>query len=279
VVVPLVAGAGVDGLISFFFLLPCLFIDVSMASFSIVIVVKNGAATLPRLLNSIRGLSTDVVVVDTGSTDATMELARQYTNRVCSAPWEGYGLTKQKAALLANNDWVLSLDADEEVTAELYASLQSWKPGPVTTVYQLHWLNHIGQQPIRYGLWRNDWKNRLFQKHTVNWNDANVHEDLVSTGAVQYQRLQGYLRHYSFTDLHNAQQKHVHLAQLMGQLYAQKGKKAGLLKMLLAPVWVFVKGYVLKLGFLDGVTGLHIARITAAYTYQKYAVLRRLNGQ
>lgn len=250
-----------------------------MASFSIVIVVKNGAATLPRLLNSIRDLSSDVVVVDTGSTDATMELARQFTDRVYSVPWEGYGLTKQKAALLSHNDWVLSLDADEEVTPELYSSLQAWQPGPVTTIYQLHWLNHIGQQPIRYGLWRNDWKNRLFHKHTVNWNDANVHEDLVSTVAVQRVRLKGYLRHYSFTDFNNVKQKHLHLAQLMGELYHKKGKKAGWLKLALAPMWVFVKGYVLRLGFLDGAAGLFIARITAQYTYQKYFVLRELNRQ
>jgi glycosyltransferase involved in cell wall biosynthesis len=248
-----------------------------MTSFSIVIVVKNGAATLPRLLHSIRGLSSDVVVVDTGSTDATMELARQFTDRVYSAPWDGYGLTKQKAALRAYNDWVLSLDADEEVTPELYSSLKAWQPGPVTTVYQLHWLNHIGLQPIRYGLWRNDWKNRLFHKLTVNWNDANVHEDLVSAIAVQRVRVKGYLRHYSFTDYENVQQKHTHLAQLMGELYYEKGKQAGLLKLLLAPVWVFVKGYVLRLGFLDGVAGFYIARITAKYTYRKYFILRQIN--
>ena len=250
-----------------------------MASFSIVIVVKNGAATLPRLLNSINGLSSDVVVVDTGSTDDTTAWARRYTDRVYTAPWEGYGLTKQKAALLAHNDWVLSLDADEELSQELRGSLGNWTPGSPTTVYQLHWLNHIGNQAIRHGLWRNDWKNRLFHKHTVNWNDADVHEDLVAAVPFEKQRLQGYLHHYSFSSFQQVAEKHIRLAQLMGELNFKKGKKSSILKLWLAPLWVFVKGYLLRLGFLDGVAGLHIARATAYYTFLKYRVLRQRNAE
>ncbi|HMO32834.1 MAG TPA: glycosyltransferase family 2 protein [Lacibacter sp.] len=244
-----------------------------MSSFSIVIVVKNAAATLPRLLRSLDGLSNDVVVVDTGSTDATRELALMFTDQVHTAPWEGYGRTKQKAALLARNDWVLSLDADEEVTEELRSSLRNWKPGAPNQVYQLHWLNFVGGRPIRYGLWSNDWKNRLFHRKTVNWNDAEAHEDLVAAVPLVQSKLSGRLHHYSFNNLFNLTEKHIHYAWLMGNHMQKKGKRPRMLKMVLSPVWIFLKGYLFRLGFLDGLAGFHIARTTAYYAYLKNLVL------
>ena len=250
-----------------------------MSSFSIVIVTKNAEHKIGRLLNSLEGLSDDVVVIDTGSTDATVSIVEGAGVKVHHLPWKGYGKSKNEAIGFAKYDWILSLDSDEKIDDELYSQLKKWKPTSDATVHQVLWKNFFGDQWIRHSDWGNSWKKRLFNKHVVKWDDAIAHEDLTSDRALQFVKFNGYLEHYTFIDSKEYASKMINSAMITAEKYHQMGKKVGLLKLIFAPAYSFVKTYFFKLGFLDGYKGWLIAKTTAYYTFIKYARLKELNGQ
>lgn len=248
-----------------------------MNRFSIIIVAKDAADKIGRLLQSVQGLTDDVIVCDTGSSDQTISIARQHGATVHEMPWEGYGKSKKRATGFAKYDWVLSLDSDEKIDPDLYAALQQWQPITDYTIHQVLWKNFFGDQHIRYSDWGTSWKNRLFNRHTVNWDDAIAHEDLESDQPLTYKRLPGYLEHYSFKDTREYATKMVHSAMITAQKYHSKGKKASKLKIIFSPLFSFIKSYIIKLGFLDGYKGWLIAVTTAYYSFVKYARLYELN--
>jgi glycosyltransferase involved in cell wall biosynthesis len=250
-----------------------------MSYFSIIIVAKNAEHKIARLLASLQGLTDDVVVIDTGSTDATAAVAKKAGATVHHLPWKGYGKSKNEAIEFAKYDWVLSLDSDEKLDDELYQQLKSWKPGEENNVHQVLWKNYLGDQWIRHSDWGNSWKKRLFNKHVARWDDAIAHEDLTSDRPLEFIKLNGYLEHYSFTDNRDYAFKMINSAMITAEKYHQMGKKVGILKLLLAPGFSFLKTYIFKFGFLDGHKGWLIAKTTSYYTFIKYARLKELNGQ
>lgn len=250
-----------------------------MDKFSIVIVAKDSAGKIGRLLDSLQGLSDDVIVCDTGSSDDTIGICRRSGAAVYSIPWEGYGRSKNAAIRFARHDWILSLDSDEKIDAELYGQLKQWQPGDVHTVHQVLWKNFFGGQWIKYSDWGSSWKNRLFHKHTVYWDDAIAHEDVTSSRPLRFVQFKGYLEHYTFRDTHEYASKMVHSAMITAQKYHTQGKKATWLKLVFSPLYSFFKAYILKLGFMDGYKGWLIAVTTSYYTFIKYARLYELNKQ
>jgi hypothetical protein len=171
------------------------------------------------------------------------------------------------------------MDSDEKVDPDLYAQLQQWQPGDVQTVHQVLWKNFFGTKWIRHSDWGSSWKNRLFYKHTVKWDDAIAHEDITSDKPLRFVQLKGYLEHYTFKDTREYASKMVHSAMITALKYHQKGKKASWLQLTFSPFYSFFKTYVLKLGFMDGYKGWVIALTTAYYTFLKYARLHELNKQ
>ena len=250
-----------------------------MSPFSIVIVAKNAENKIGRLLSSLEGLSDDVIMIDTGSSDATVSIAENAGIKVHHLPWKGYGKSKNDAIGFAKYDWILSLDSDEKIDAELYRELKQWKPGEDTTVHQVLWKNFFGDQWIRHSDWGNSWKKRLFNKHVVRWDDAIAHEDLTSERPLQFVKFNGYLEHYTFTDSREYASKMINSAMITAEKYHQMGKRVGSMKLIFAPAFSFLKTYFIKLGFLDGYKGWLIAKTTAYYTFIKYARLKELNGQ
>jgi glycosyltransferase involved in cell wall biosynthesis len=250
-----------------------------MNSFSIVIVAKDSADKIGRLLQSLQGLTDDVIVCDTGSSDDTIGISRGAGATVHSIPWEGYGKSKNKAIGFARYDWILSLDSDEKIDRELYEQLKQWQPADTQTVHQVLWKNFFGTQWIRHSDWGSSWKNRLFHKHTVHWDDAIAHEDVTSSQPLKFVRLKGYLEHYTFKDTREYASKMVHSAMITAQKYHSKGKRASLIKIVFSPGYSFFKTYFLKLGFLDGYKGWVIAVTTSYYTFIKYVRLHELNKQ
>lgn len=248
-----------------------------MVPFSIVIVTKDAADIIGRLLQSLKGLSDDVIVCDTGSSDNTIAVARGEGAIVHEIPWEGYGKSKNVATGFAKYDWVLSFDSDEKIDPVLYQALKEWQPVSDQTIHQVLWKNFFGDQWIRYSDWGNSWKNRLFNRKTVNWDHAIAHEDLQSDKPLQYRQFPGYLEHYSFKDMRQYNSKMVHSALITAEKYHMNGKKVGLLKIFFAPFFSFVKTYIVKKGFLDGYKGWVIAKVTAHYTFVKYTRLYELN--
>jgi glycosyltransferase involved in cell wall biosynthesis len=248
-----------------------------MGNFSIVIVVKNGAGIIGRLLQSVKGLSDDVIVCDTGSEDDTIQIAKEAGASVYSIPWEGYGKSKNVAIGYARHNWILSLDADEKVDGKLYSELQQSDLVNDHVVYQVLWKNFFAGQWIRHSDWGNQWKKRLFNKNVVHWDNAIAHEDITSDTPLQFVKLKGYLEHYSFNDTREYATKMVHSAMITAQKYHDKGKQFAFFKLLFSPIYSFIKAYFIKLGFLDGYKGWLIAVTSMYYTFIKYARLNELN--
>ena len=248
-----------------------------MEKFSIVIVVKNGAEIIGRLLQSLQGLSDDVIVCDTGSSDNTIQIAKDAGASVFSIPWEGYGKSKNVAIGYARYNWTLSLDADEKIDPVLYVQLQEWSPANDQTVYQVLWKNFLAGEWIRHSDWGSQWKNRLFNKHVVQWDNAIAHEDVTSDKPLQYVKLNGHLEHYSFKDTKEYATKMIHSAMITAEKYHQQGKRFALLKLFFSPLYTILKTYIFKFGFLDGHKGLLIAVTNGYYTFIKYARLNELN--
>lgn len=247
-----------------------------MASISIVIVCRNEAGIIARTLQSLQGVSDDIIVYDNGSTDGTQAIVQQLPVRLQEGSWEGFGKTKNKANALARYDWVLSLDADEAIDEELKASLQAFDTNTAQAVYDVSFKSFLGNKQIRYGEWGGDHHIRLFNRKEVSWNEAPVHEELQIPTGFSVKKIKGHVLHYSMTDIKDYGSKMLQYAMLNGEKYFRQGKKATWFKLRLSPGFAFFHYYILKLGFLDGYEGYLCAKMTANYTFLKYARLREL---
>lgn len=250
-----------------------------MNNLSVVIICKNEEDVIGKTLQSLGGLTDDVIVYDNGSTDNSLAVVRQFPVRLEQGSWEGFGATKRKAIALARHDWILSLDADEALDEEIRKSLQQLQPENDSMIYEMRFRNFLGEKYLRYGEWGNDRHIRLFNRNKVNWDDAPVHEQLrVPAGAVK-KTVPGYILHRTMKDLADYSSKMRQYALLNAEKYRQQGKKVSGLKLWLAPGFSFFRNYILKGGFLDGHAGYICARMTAWYTFLKYARLKELNKE
>lgn len=243
---------------------------------SVVIVCKNEEHILGKTLQSVQSFAREVLVYDTGSTDNTVALARSAGAKVIQAPWEGYGRSKQKAILLAANDWILNLDADEVVDDEAQKSIRQLALQNDKICYRFRFKNFLGSTALKWGEFGFDSHIRLFNRRQVLWNDAPVHESLQKNEGVQEAKLSGHILHYTMKDTAEFVQKSVNYALANAENYFRRGKRATWVKQYLSPVVMFIKYYFIRLGFLDGWAGLFSARMAALYTYLKYARLREL---
>ena len=248
-------------------------------SFSIVIICKNEKGNIERVLQSLAGVTDDIVVYDSGSTDGTLETLQMFPVRVVQGPWMGFGKTKRHAVLLAQNDWVLCLDADEALDDELQQSLKSMQLPDKHAVYRIAFKNLLGDKHLRWGEWGGDQHIRLFNRTVVNWNEAIIHESLIIPPAVTVQQLKGHVLHRTMKDTVEYSHKMVQYALLNAEKYFQQGKKSTWIKRWMAPPFSFIKHYIFQLGFLDGWEGLLSARMTAFYTFLKYARLQELRKE
>ena len=250
-----------------------------MQRLSIVIACRNGAHVIGETIKSFSGLTDDVLIYDNGSTDDTQNIVKDTSSRLVEGSWEGFGKTKNKANAHAKYDWVLSLDADEAIDEELKQNLLKLDLSDELTVYEFRFKNFLGDQWLRFGEWGNDKHIRLFNRDKVKWNDAEVHESLLLPARVKTVALVGYVLHKTAANLREYEKKVRSYAALSGEKYFKQGRRSGTLKMFFSALFSFIKNYIFKLGFLDGATGYHCARINALYTFLKYKRLKELNRQ
>ena len=247
--------------------------------FSIVIVCKNEAAVIRHLLDSAQAITDDVVVYDNGSTDETIAIAQQYKNvHLHHGAWEGFGKTKQRATALAKWDWILSLDADEALDHVLQNELATLELADPAIAYNIPFINFLGNKALRWGEWGFDTHIRLFNRKEVQWNDARVHEQLVFHKHIKIKKLRGHVLHRTVSNMVVYSHKVTHYALLNAEKYHERGKQATFVKRYLAPSFTFLKFYIFMLGFLDGWEGFVCARMTAYYTFLKYARLHELHN-
>lgn len=238
------------------------------------VITLNMGHCLERCLRSL-DWADEILVVDSGSTDDTLEIARRYTHRVEHHDWPGYGAQKRHAAQRASHEWILSLDADEWLSPELSASIQDLqRQGPAAAGYLLNCRNRFMGRWLLHGEGYPDPHLRLFDRRRGNWQDRVIHEQVLVQGTVG--RLDGDLLHDSAPSLSAYLQKQNHYTQLQARLMFEAGKRAGWSHLVLRPLWRFIRLYLLKRGFLDGAPGfIHIV-IGCFNTFSKYAKLREL---
>ena len=243
------------------------------APLSAVLITRNAAAVLAPCLESL-AFADEIVVVDSGSSDGTAEIARRYGARLVQKEWLGFGQQKQYAVDQARHDWVLCLDADETVSPQLAASIQAALAAPVSPVYRMPRRNRFLGRWLSHGEGYPDWSPRLFNRMNARWSDDLVHEKVLY--AVTPGTLQGDLLHDSSDDLTAYLERQNRYTTLAARQAYELGRSAGFFHILMSPVVRFFKFYVFRLGFLDGMPGLLHISIGCMNSYLKYAKLIEL---
>lgn len=245
-----------------------------MNRISACVITLNEEHNLPRALKSLRGVADEIVVVDSGSTDSTAAIAREHGAAVYTRAWTNYSEQKNYAAERSSNDWILSLDADEELSTALQTALLEWKQAePRATVYEVSRRTWYLGAWIRHSGWYPDYQRRLYRRGAARF-EGIVHEALRFRG--QPGRLLGDLLHYTVRSLaeHEANvERYTTLAA--EQMYAA-GLRSWRGAAWLAPTWSFLQNFVLRAGLLDGYRGWLISRMAARSVRLKYAKLKKL---
>jgi (heptosyl)LPS beta-1,4-glucosyltransferase len=237
---------------------------------AVAMIVKNEEKHLQACLESVQGWVDEIVILDSGSSDNTESIARSFTDHFyVNTQWPGFGKQRQLAQSYVQSDYVLWLDADERVTVELKSSiLNAISSGSSQTAYSMNRLSAAFGKFIKHSGWSPDWIVRLYKVNEATYNDALVHEKVL-TGELAVQKLSGRLEHYTYENLHH------YLNKTTGYLKAwtderEGKKKAGLSTALIHALASFLKMYIFKRGFLDGRHGFILAWLTMHSTFVKY---------
>ena len=235
---------------------------------SVAIITLNAAAQLEACLRSAR-FADEIVVVDSGSTDGTQALAERHGARVIEQDWLGFGPQKQFAVEAAQHDWVLCLDADERVTPELQTAIETALANPAAAAFRFPRCNRFLGRYLKHGEGYPDWSLRLFDRRRARWSDDAVHEKVVANGPVG--ELRGDLLHESAESLASYLTKQNRYTTLAAEMALAAGKRASFGRIALSPLIRFIKFYVVRQGFRDGLPGLiHIA-IGCFNSFTKYS--------
>lgn len=248
-----------------------------MTPISVVIITFNEERNIARCIDSVKDLADDIVVVDSYSTDSTENICRQVGVRFIQHPFEGHIEQKQWAISQALYPHILSLDADEALSEELKQSIRSAKNNWQYDGYYMnrltnycgHWVHHCG--------WYPDKKLRLWDSRKGKWGGMNPHDKFeldASDTAAGF--LAGDILHYSYYTLEDHYKQVEYFTTIGAKTSFEQGKRSGILNLILNPALKFVRDYIIKLGFLDGVAGFRISRVSAYATFLKYKKLRAL---
>ena len=231
-----------------------------MQKLSVVIITKNAEKYIKNAIQS-AFFANEIIVLDSGSTDNTCNIAKELGARVEYQKWLGFGRQKNKAVEMASNDWVFVLDSDEQITEKLKAEIIQTLENPVSDGYKVARLNIFFGKSIKYcGLYP-DYSIRLFDRRKGKFNDVAVHESVQLNGSTS--ALKNHMLHLAFETVKEFVEKQKKYA-----LLSQKNKS--LVKACISPIWTFLKIYIFRFGFIEGWRGLVIAKVYAQYTFWKY---------
>ncbi|TAN68405.1 MAG: glycosyltransferase family 2 protein [Methylobacter sp.] len=243
---------------------------------SVIIITKNEASHIGRCLESVAWVD-EIIVLDSGSEDATVAICRQYTDKVYETDWPGFGIQKQRALDKACGNWVLSIDADEVVTPELRLEIEEALLQERYKGYEIPRLSSYCGKQMRHGGWWPDYVLRLFWRDCGQFTDSVVHETIIVQGQVG--RLQSPLLHDAFVNLDEVLSKVNCYSTLGAALLYQRGVRSSLSKAIFKGLWTFIRTYWLKAAILDGRQGLMLSISNAEGTYYKYLKLLELQDQ
>ncbi|MFH1096144.1 MAG: glycosyltransferase family 2 protein [Candidatus Desantisbacteria bacterium] len=237
---------------------------------SVIIITHNEEKNILACLSSVKWAN-ELLVVDAVSTDNTKKLAEEFGAKVFQAEWQGYGKQKNYALSLANGDWILSLDADERVTPELAEEIQAVVQNSQMDGYQISRKAYFLCKWIRHSGWYPDYCLRLFRKDKARFVEKPVHEFVELDG--KRDQLKGALLHYTDTCLEHYLHKLCCYTTLAANELVTKNKKASLGDIIIRPLFIFIKMYILKKGWMDGMHGFILAVLSSFYVFVKYAKL------
>jgi glycosyltransferase involved in cell wall biosynthesis len=240
---------------------------------SLVVITRDAGKELAECLDS-AGFAAETIVIDSGSVDNTVEIARSRGARVVKKAWLGFGLQKNFGVTQATHDWVLSLDADERVTPALAAEIRAVLAAPRFNAYMMPRRNRFLGRWLRHGEGYPDWNLRLFHRHHARWSGDAVHEHVLADGPVG--KLGGDLLHASAESLDAYLAKQNRYTTLQAEALYASGAHASTLRLVGSPLVRFIRFYVLRAGFLDGVAGFAHITIGCFNSFCKYAKLRAL---
>jgi glycosyltransferase involved in cell wall biosynthesis len=251
-------------------------------SLSAVLITKNEEKNVAKCIDSLLTVADEILVIDSYSTDSTQKICENYPSvRFFLKDWEGYSATKNWGNAQAANDWILSIDADEALSPELQQSILQLKEADRDThcFYSFNRLTNYCGQWIYHGGWYPDTKVRLFDRTKARWEGEFVHERLALPEGAKVIRLKGDCFHYSFYSVEQHVAKENKYSTLSAEDRFARGKRANVLQLVFKPLITFFTMYIIKLGFLDGVNGFIIARITAQSKFLRYAKMKQKAGK
>ncbi|MEI6182484.1 MAG: glycosyltransferase family 2 protein [Polynucleobacter sp.] len=248
-----------------------------MPTLSVILITRNEEANLDDCLTSLEGIAQQIVVVDTASSDRTLEIAQNYGAKIASPPdWPGFGPQKNRALDLATGEWVLSLDADERLTptlrTEILTAIARSTQVDCFAIPRLSW--YCGRF-IRHSGWSPDYVDRLFKRGTARFSDDLVHERLIPQGQVA--KLKNPMLHYSFINKLQVKEKMERYSTDSAKQAFLRGQKGSPIKAITHGAWAFLRTYIFRLGFLDGPQGLSLAFANAQGSFYRYIKLWYLN--
>ena len=247
---------------------------------TVTVITHNERTHIGAALESV-SWADEIVVIDSHSTDGTIETARRYATSVEVRDWLGYGGQKNYAADRASNDWILSIDADERVTPELAAEIRDvMRRGPDPPGYLITRVAHYLGRWMRSTDWYPDYHLRLYNRRAARWSERKVHEsvevDGVAKGGKRLPRLRGELLHYPYRNMSDHLRKIDAYTTLAAEQWDAEGRRATALQAMVYPRLAFFRNYILRQGFKDGQVGLLVSLLNSHYVFLKYAKLLEL---
>ncbi len=248
-----------------------------MQKISVVIITLNEERNIERCLQSVLKVADEILVLDSFSTDRTQEICQSHQVKFIQSEWKGYSETKNYANGLAENDWILSLDADEELSDELIRSVLQLKENNDLKNAQISRLTNYCGSWIRHGAWYPDYKIRLFNRQQSSWQ-GHIHETLSNIDMQNLILLRGDCFHYSYYTVEDHLRQTEKFSRMSAENVFHSKKNVSLVKKLFGPSFRFIRDYIFKLGILDGKAGFTIAKISAKAVKLKYQYLKELQN-
>lgn len=242
---------------------------------SVIIITKNESQHIRRCLKSV-SWADEIIVYDSGSEDETVNICKEFTTNVFISDWPGFGLQKQRALDKASYEWVLSIDADEEITEGLKTEILDAIKTTAYQAFNIPFSSYYCGKLIKHGGWKSEYHTRLFRKSFCHFTPDVVHENIIINGKTG--TLKNPISHNSYINQEEVLSK-TNLYSTLGaeKLYKNGYKKSSLSIALLKGFWIFFRNYFIRAGFLDGAEGLMLAISIAEVTFYKYIKLRELS--
>lgn len=239
---------------------------------SVIVITKNEELDIAQCLNSVKHLANEIVLVDSGSTDQTLEIAKKYTEKIFMNDWSGYGPQKQFALEKAKGPWILNIDADERVSSSLAMEIeQILSTDRNENGFEIPFRHYFLGKRLRFGGVQGETHLRLFRKDGASYGTHSIHEGIHVPGLIG--RTQGWIDHTSYRDLNEYTRKREEYTTLIARKKYANGERFHFWHHFRLP-FEFLMRYIFKLGFLDGIAGLTYARLSSVYVWMKYLKLR-----